>query len=243
MGYPRSERRGMVEWAAALTAHNSLLRGGEIGRVDTDAWDPQRCIAWTSIKWMSPCKESRWRPWLMIYITSIKDVNKDHKRVGLPISRRASWAEQPILCADPMDTYDAILRVWRTYEDTVPVEYRTYDGPGRVPFFTGPTGKAWTTSDSHNLARKLASNLGFNPLEFGGKFAQVGGATDMREMLGDASHQIIKQRGRWDSDITAVYQRALVSSMLEASVKIGGMGLSRDMEELEAGWSQPAHFR
>eukprot|EP00965_Chrysotila_dentata_P060565 2007058-Pleurochrysis_carterae.AAC.1 len=30
-GYDRGSRRGLVEWAAALLAHNLLLRGGEIG--------------------------------------------------------------------------------------------------------------------------------------------------------------------------------------------------------------------
>eukprot|EP00965_Chrysotila_dentata_P106202 3507283-Pleurochrysis_carterae.AAC.1 len=49
-GYDRSSRRGVVEWAAALLAHNLLLRGGEIERPQTRKFDATRGITWASIQ-------------------------------------------------------------------------------------------------------------------------------------------------------------------------------------------------
>ena len=38
-GFDRSSARGIVRWAAALLAHNLLLRGGEVGVVEGKAFD------------------------------------------------------------------------------------------------------------------------------------------------------------------------------------------------------------
>eukprot|EP00965_Chrysotila_dentata_P035969 1197073-Pleurochrysis_carterae.AAC.1 len=43
-GYDRRSPRGVVEWAAALLAHNLLLRGGEIGRPQERDFDSTRDI-------------------------------------------------------------------------------------------------------------------------------------------------------------------------------------------------------
>eukprot|EP00965_Chrysotila_dentata_P128403 4245733-Pleurochrysis_carterae.AAC.1 len=61
-------------------------------------------------------------------------------------------------------------------------------------------------------------------------------------MQGDASKAVVKQRGRWASDVAEVYQRALVDVQLDASA---GMADSRgvDLEAMIDGWSQPASFR
>ena len=243
MGYDRKSPRGMVKWAAALTAHNLLLRGGELGRSDKAAWDPKRDIAWSSFDWRQECEESSGRPWVVIYTCSIKDTHRTHKLVGLPICRRASWGDQPVVGKDPLDTYDALLLLWRSNQHNIPVRLRTLGAPGEAPFFIGAQGAEWTTNDSKLLAREMGAWLDIPEIELGGKFARIGGATDMRELLGDASQALIKQRGRWASDVAGVYQRALVRAHLEASAAVGGVQLSRDMEEILKGWSQPASFR
>ena len=106
-----------------------------------------------------------------------------------------------------------------------------------------PLGGEWTTKDSKALAMELGGMVGFPAEEIGGKCARIGGATDMKELMGESSQSLIKQRGRWASDVAAVYQRALIRAHLEASAAVGGMQLSRDMEEVFKGWSQPATFR
>ena len=90
----------------------------------------------------------------------------------------------------------------------------------------------------------MGAMLGFPPEEMGGKFARIGGATDMREWIGDNSQSLIRERGRWASDVAAIYQRALLKSHLRASVGVGGLTIpSRDMEALVKGWTQPSTFR
>eukprot|EP00965_Chrysotila_dentata_P104826 3461987-Pleurochrysis_carterae.AAC.1 len=39
--------------------------------------------------------------------------------------------------------------------------------------------------------------------------------------MGDGGRALIKQRGRWQSDVASVYQRAIVDAQLEASAGIG----------------------
>eukprot|EP00965_Chrysotila_dentata_P030211 1005566-Pleurochrysis_carterae.AAC.1 len=64
-GFDRSSARGLVEWAAALLAHNLLLRAGELGRPDEREFDPQRDLSWSSIRWKEPTRESRGRRWAL----------------------------------------------------------------------------------------------------------------------------------------------------------------------------------
>eukprot|EP00965_Chrysotila_dentata_P018191 605200-Pleurochrysis_carterae.AAC.1 len=61
----------------------------------------------------------------------------------------------------------------------------------------------------------MAAACGEDPANFGGKCWRIGGATDLRDRLGDASKATIKQRGRWASDIAEVYQRALLDHQLD----------------------------
>ena len=50
---------------------------------------------------------------------------------------------------------------------------------------------------------------------------------------------MIKQRGRWASDITTLYQRALATEHLGASAAVGD-ARGEELEALIQGWSQPA---
>ena len=50
---------------------------------------------------------------------------------------------------------------------------------------------------------------------------------------------MIKQRGRWNSDIADIYQRALVGDQIAGSVAMGD-AVGADLESLLLGWSQPA---
>eukprot|EP00965_Chrysotila_dentata_P097601 3225749-Pleurochrysis_carterae.AAC.1 len=61
----------------------------------------------------------------------------------------------------------------------------------------------------------MAAACGLDPSEFGGKCWRIGGATDLRDRLGDSSGKVIKQRGRWATDVAEVYQRALVDHQLD----------------------------
>eukprot|EP00965_Chrysotila_dentata_P083990 2772403-Pleurochrysis_carterae.AAC.1 len=76
----------------------------------------------------------------------------------------------------------------------------------------------------------MAAATGLDPEEFGGKGWRIGGATDLRDILGDGGKAAIGQRERWGSDVAQVYQRALVDSQLRTCA---GMADARGMD-LEA---------
>ena len=78
-----------VEWAIALVAHNLLLRGGEVGRTDSRPFDTARDLTLVSVILHEPCAESGWRPWLTIWLVSIKVVNAKFRIVPLQICARA----------------------------------------------------------------------------------------------------------------------------------------------------------
>eukprot|EP00965_Chrysotila_dentata_P099340 3284318-Pleurochrysis_carterae.AAC.1 len=102
--------------------------------------------------------------------------------------------------------------------------------------------RAWDTEDSRALAKRYAALIGLDADVFGGKCWRIGGATDLREVLGDSAAAQIKQRGRWESDVAAVYQRAIVDAQLQASAVVGDAE-GEDMEAMCAGWAQPASLR
>ena len=235
--WDKLSRKGAEMWAAALLAHNLLLRGGEVGRSAKRAWDQHRGITLASFIFNEPCSESDGCPWLFAIIVAIKDTYVRNLPMRIPIRRRSSWDDEPIVGADPMDVYDAILIAWRMRAAEVPP-----DQFESAPFFTSRDGRSpWTTQDSKDLARSIALKVGIDPSLTGGKSFRIGGATDMREALGDGSQNMIQQRGRWATDLARIYQRALVRSHLEASVAMGSAHASRDLEEISKGaWAQPA---
>ena len=108
-----------------------------------------------------------------------------------------------------------------------------------APFFTTAVGLAISTTGVRALVRRLAVMAGLDPADFGAKSLRVGGATDWRDCLGDPSAHIVKQRGRWCSDVAHIYQRPLLSSHLAASMWVRPGG-SADLEALCGGFAQAA---
>eukprot|EP00965_Chrysotila_dentata_P255028 6212076-Pleurochrysis_carterae.AAC.1 len=88
----------------------------------------------------------------------------------------------------------------------------------------------------------MAEACGMDPKHFGGKSWRIGGVTDIRDIRGDAGKDQIAQRGRWGSDVAAVYQRATVDRQLEVSAQIA-KSTCQDTEAMFAGRVQPANFR
>ena len=114
----------------------------------------------------------------------------------------------------------------------------------KTPLFPGPTGHALDTGAVRGIVRRVASAAGEQPELFGASSLRAGGATDLRDAMGDdsASRAVIKQRGRWASDIAEIYQRAILRSQLDASAAIG-MAAGVDLEAVCLGWSQRATHR
>eukprot|EP00965_Chrysotila_dentata_P177456 5861211-Pleurochrysis_carterae.AAC.2 len=128
----------------------------------------------------------------------------------MPVRRRRLVGA---MCADPLCAYDALRAAWLAQEAEVPAEQRR---PGsKTPFFTGESGRApWSTATSRRVAKNMEAAAGEDPTSFGGTCWRSGGATDLRDRLGDANKATIKQRGRGSSDAALVYQRALLDHQL-----------------------------
>ena len=252
LGWDRFTATGEMEWAAMLTAHNALLRGGEVGRREGYAFHHATCLSLRSITWCSPCADSGWRSWLMLWVVPIKDGQARRHAEPIPIVRR-QWGGAT--GADPLCTYDALSAVWRRRVGSAPVsasaDWQGRVGGGRLavdhplaaqPLFLLADGSAMSTREVRTLTQRMAFACGENPAEFGAKSARAGGATDLRAALGDESKGIVKQRGRWQSDIHHIYERALLRSQLDGSAAMG-TAEGADMEAVCLGWSQPAAYR
>jgi hypothetical protein len=73
---------------------------------------------------------------------------------------------------------------------------------------------------------------------FGGHSARIGGATDLAEK-GTASEVLLRAKGRWASDIGAIYARLTRRALLAAS-RLMQKAKARDLEELLPDFVQPA---
>ena len=111
------------------------------------------------------------------------------------------------------------------------------------PIFTTEFGTPWDTGDTRALARRMAACLGIPTEDVGAKAFRIGGATDLQRRLGEErAERLLRQRGRWASDVAQAYARALLEDHLEASASVGGE-VGRELEAVCEGWAQPAHFR
>eukprot|EP00965_Chrysotila_dentata_P153437 5071934-Pleurochrysis_carterae.AAC.2 len=133
--------------------------------------------------------------------------------------------------------------MWDERAPSVPVAERTFGMPSATPLFVGADGVSpWSSTDSRRVVKAMAAAAGLDPEDFGGKGWRIGGATDMRDVLGDSGAAAVRQRGRWATDIAQIYQRAVVDGQLRSSaVMADAVGV--DLEALCVGWAQPASSR
>tara|TARA_B110000046_G_scaffold163943_1_gene179198 strand:- start:232 stop:1377 length:1146 start_codon:yes stop_codon:yes gene_type:complete len=238
--WDRTSGYGQLRWATIIVAHNALLRGGEPGAVEGRDFDPYRGITIGSVELRDPCADSDWCEWLVLLVVAIKDFRARHRAVPMLIRRRQPLS-RTAFASDPLCAYDAVVGQLRRRQAAVPAERW-----GEEPLFARADGVAIDTADVRAFAEELAAEVRLAGVEIGrvgAKSLRVGGATDMRDIFGDEyAPQLIRERGRWASDVALIYQRALAHAHLSGSARVGdASGL--DLESLCAGWVQPATFR
>ena len=233
--FDRLSSQGIIDWAAALLAHNIVLREAELGTVPGKPFDPQRDLAIGAIEFRAPCAASLFRHWLVVYTVPAKDTVSRRRACPMAVARRAVGARG----SDPLCTYDAVWVLVRLRIGTDPPAVGSVVGPlARAPLFTTPKG-IWDTDATRDLAQRFATILGLDPSDFGGKSFRIGGATDWRDVLGADAERITKERGRWHTDIAHIYQRAIVDGHLRGSAAVGDAA-GADLETMCRGWIQPA---
>lgn len=228
-GYPRMGGQHAMDWAAALAAHNLVLRGGEVGVVDDQVLCEARDITPASIVVQAPCEESDDHPWLTTDVVPIKDTSARAKAHRLGIRRRSKDAA---IDSDPVCAYDAVMRC---YGQLSPAQ-RTSTAKA---FFTKADGTPMDTTYVLGLARAIAQFLDLDPQHFGAKSFRIGGATDWAELLGAGGRELLQKRGRWDSDCDQIYARILLQPQLAGSGQLGHSS-GRDLERVFPGFVQSA---
>ena len=113
-----------------------------------------------------------------------------------------------------------------------------------TPLFRDPSSnEPLCTNHLRDMIRRMMGEAGEPDLtQFGTHSLRIGGATDWRDVFGADAERIVTQRGRWDSDIGQIYQRALAGAQLRGSTAVGDAE-GADLETLCHGWCQPASFR
>ena len=234
VGWDRSSTEGIYDHALAHTLKIVIGRGGEGGLVEGKKqgdFDPRRAPTVADFRsWFDAHpRVNDGLPWLRVWWYPIKDQHGTHAKVPIPVSKRGHTAPG----ADPACPYDAIHAWWTIRSRQVP-ESR-WD---REAFFTHPTtGKICDTGYVRGLARRMGRLLGIGEAALGAKSFRIAGATDMYDAHGEHAQRLLKERGRWHTDIAYIYARISESAHLTAARAMANAS-GVDMEH-GAGWVQP----
>jgi hypothetical protein len=213
--------------AAVGTAWHSLARGGELAPgVKPSAWraavHPTRADLTFG--------RSRGRNYAMVMLRPLK------KRGRAPPAKVPQYIEEHD--GSGSDVYFLLRELERV--DPVPEAERA-----STPLFRRRTVSRSKVSTSHLTVRHLRSVIQqyaktagrVDWQSFGGHSARIGGATDLAER-GTASEILLRAKGRWASDIGAIYARLTRRALLAAS-RLMQRARARDMEEILPNFVQP----
>ena len=107
------------------------------------------------------------------------------------------------------------------------------------PLFLLPNGSHWRTADVASLAQRFALLAGLDGSSAGARSFRIKLASDLHATMGSAGERLLKERGRWHSDVFHIYSRTTARSQLEASAALGrAAGVT--LEGLGSGYIQPA---
>lgn len=121
------------------------------------------------------------------------------------------------------------------------------DELSRTPLFrqrvrTARSGYAWrhmTVAQLRRAVRNAAYDIGYRGRgEWGAHSPRIGGATDLAA-TGKTSELMLRAKGRWASDIGAIYSRLTTRALLAAS-RLMQKARGRDLEEVIPDFVQPA---
>ena len=231
----RRSEQGEADWGLIVTMWNTLMRGGEPGRVTNQPFSVKRGICLRHIQWLSAAETGDGHRAFILWLVSVKDTHARFKRVPVVVSRRQPEGDTR---EDPLCAYTYVRRRWERLAARVGTEEMATSD---LPFFTQPNGKAVDTKYVSDTVKRFVTTVGEPASEYGGKGPRVGGAQDVRHAMGadDAATLVIKQRGRWASDIALIYARACATGHLMLS-RVMGDAAGIDLEALVRGYTMAA---
>ena len=243
----RTSTAGRVRHAAVLFGHNVLARGADIGHVSRkQPIDGARDLTIAAFDWAAG--ERMVPPAVIVWLFPSKDTQRSKKRFPMLIQRRsgtaASGAEPASAYergADAMCTYDALALAWPILAGSVPPSAHATTMFFRWPE-AGKPAALWrpvVSDDVGRWGREVAVGAGVDTVGIGDRCLRMGGASDMYDLYGPAGERLIRERGRWGTDIAQIYQRVSASEHGSISRAIGDAD-GDDLQSMLRGWSQLA---
>ena len=232
-GFDRTTARGRLRWAVMHFAHNTVLRGGEVGVSErSDVFDPARGLTCADVTPVAAELTGTGRLGFMALVFPCKDTDRRHVKRPIPISARPSSDD------DSRDAYAALLPYYEQMLLDVPEELRA-----STPFFRRlGTLEPLCTDDVAAFAGEAWVALGVaapGDRELAHEF-RIGGAIDTRAAKGvEHGREILRQRGRWAKDMGEIYAHVSAQDHFEVSAAVGDVD-GRTLQELCAGWVHPA---
>jgi hypothetical protein len=241
-GFDRISSHGATRWCVLRVGPTALLRPGEVGRVGTHAFVPERglhwgkdCVHWLEagvVGWRNPC--------VYLSVVPIKDAGGRAKRIPIPIPA----LHEEGFSDDPVCPYSALRRLWLRDAAHLSESERA-----RTAIFRHPDGRVWATADVDQAVEAAVRHLGLDASQYGGVSLRISGATELRALKGREGMDIITAYGRWSSeDIGFIYARVSAAEQLEAAAGAIVLGLTPggarpEVEAVVSGWVQPATRR
>ena len=227
---------GELRWAVLTAGRAWLLRGGEFGVTKrSNAFLPDRGLHWgeAAVQWLTALATGFTHPSVWPMVCPIKDTYGRHVRHPVPTAEVRDLISGQ---ADAACAYTAMSKLWVRRAQGLSAEVASV-----TPMFCISPGLPVCTKDIERMADEACAALGWPAEEVSGAaMLRIGGATDMRDELGlERGAELIRTRGRWDSDVAFVYQRVTAAEQLEAA-QAATRAERPEAEVVLKGWAQPA---
>ena len=231
----RESALGRVRHGALLLGHNALARGRCLGLAHAgDAVDPSRDLVHGAFDWEAAAEMSP--PAVVVWMHPSKDPTQTKPRYPILVQRRNEVHADSRLGEDPMCTYDALLAVRALQPGALHTDL----------FFRVPPpaegSSHWTNVDTGLISRwvkEVCPAAGLPTEGRGSSSLRIGGATDLYDLYGPQAERLIRERGRWASDVAQIYQRVSATAHGAASRAIGDSE-GVDLQSMLGGWAQLA---
>lgn len=236
--FDTTSAEGILRWAVLLVGHNLLLRGGEFGASGTSPFDHRYGLALGDVDWVVPSAVSRFFEAAIVDVYPLKDGRAVRQRIPCFIRRVSSAPRSTPPKPGVNCPWEALRLLWLQRMSRVsPHE------AGMAPLFARMDGSVLRTDDVKGFIRQAATCLQLPAEEFDARALRIGGATDILHCYGPVGAEgIIRDKGRWQSDIGDIYSRVSATNMLEASA-IMTQSAGVDIEAFRHGYTMPALCR